>query len=98
MYLQYGGYTPAKRKWLIIVALCLFSLVTHVPLVFSASVWTDEPQYLKGDTAHIFGFGFTPYTPIQIRELYKEVIGYPVADPFIYSEGLYLTTTYSAKD
>ena len=30
-------------------------------------IWTEEPQYLKGDTAYIFGIGFTPYTPVLIK-------------------------------
>src|SRR3972149_1255542 len=30
-------------------------------------IWTEEPQYLKGDTYYICGIGFTPYTPVLIK-------------------------------
>lgn len=47
--------------------LCLFSLATYVPLIYAATVWTDEPEYLKGDISHIYGESFAPYTSILIK-------------------------------
>ncbi|MBI5192611.1 MAG: DUF4215 domain-containing protein [Nitrospirae bacterium] len=49
----------------------LLSLFVSSQVVLSATgnefIWTDEPNYLKGDTAHIYGVGFTPYTPVLIK-------------------------------
>ena len=54
------------RLMLIVVFVC--SLVISVKTAISAEyIWTDEPEYLKGDTAHIFGTGFAPYVPILIK-------------------------------
>lgn len=60
-----------KTRLSLIVLLTLWSLVAIVRIAMAATgyeyIWTDEPQYLKGDTARIFGTGFSPYTPILIK-------------------------------
>lgn len=45
----------------IYLAFLLLPLLVSSRVVLSATgneyIWTDEPNYLKGDTAHIYGVG-----------------------------------------
>ena len=60
-----------KRYFLFVIALLLIGI--NMP-GYSASaatgnevIFTDEPNYLKGETAQIFGTGFEPFTSILIK-------------------------------
>src|SRR3990172_2058894 len=60
-----------KRYFLFVIALLLIGI--NMP-GYSASaatgnevIFTDEAQYLKGETALIFGTGFEPFKSILIR-------------------------------
>src|SRR3990170_2979729 len=47
--------------------LCFLSVSPSLAITGNEMVFTDEPRYMKGDTALIYGVGFDPYWVVKVE-------------------------------